>query len=58
MKKKMSHSHIKMNITKLMHFVTFKSPLKYISCYEMTWKLAFVVHQHVIEFWGKKKFVH
>ncbi len=44
------HSHVRMDIMKLVHFVTFRSPLKYISCYEMAWKLALIVHQHVIEF--------
>ncbi len=49
------HSHVKMDIMKLVHFATFRSPLKYISLYEMAWKLAFMVHQHVIEFWEKFK---
>jgi len=43
-------SHFKMDIIKLVHSATFRSPLKYISCYEMAWKLAFMIHQHVIEF--------
>jgi hypothetical protein len=43
-----SCSHVKMDFT-LVDFVIFKSPLRYISFYEMTWKLAVMVHQHVIK---------
>jgi len=47
----MFHSQAKMELRKLLHSKAFKSLLKYISWYEMPWKLAFMVHQHVIEFW-------
>jgi hypothetical protein len=45
----MFHSHAKMNFKKLVHFGVFNNPLKYISFYETTWKLAFMVHRDVIE---------
>jgi hypothetical protein len=51
----MFHSNAKMNFRKLVHSGAFKSSLKYISCYEMAWKLAFMVHEHIIEFWVQKK---
>jgi hypothetical protein len=51
----MFYYQVKMDFTNLVHFVTLKSPLKYISCYETTWKLPFMVNQHVIEFWEKYK---
>jgi hypothetical protein len=38
-KKKKLHFHVKMDFTKLVHYVIFKSPLKYISCYEMVGNL-------------------
>jgi hypothetical protein len=48
----MFHSHAKTHFlkNKLMHFEAFKSLVKYISCYEMAWKLTFIIHQHVIEY--------
>jgi hypothetical protein len=49
----MFHFHAKTKFRKLVHSRAFKGPLKYISCCEMARKLAFMVHQHVIEFWVK-----
>jgi hypothetical protein len=46
----MFYSHAKMELRKLLHSKAFKSPLKYVSWYEMPWKLAFMVYQHIIEF--------
>jgi len=51
----MFHSHAKMDSGKLVHSRAFKSLLKYISCYEMAWKLVVMVQQHVIEFLVENK---
>lgn len=36
-------------LQKIGAFGVFNNPLKYISFYETTWKLTFMVHQNVIE---------
>jgi hypothetical protein len=46
----MFHFHAKIDVRKLVHSRAFEGPLKYIPCCEMAGKLAFVIHQHVIEF--------
>jgi hypothetical protein len=48
--------HAILGFRKLMHFGVFKFSLKYISYYEMAWKLAFMVHKHVIEFWVENNY--
>ncbi len=40
-----------------MNFEAFKSSIKYISCYEMAWKLTFIIHQHVIEHMLSRKWM-
>jgi hypothetical protein len=49
------HFNSKMNFKRQVHYGAFKSTLKFVSCYEMVWKLAFMIHQHVIEFWVEDK---
>jgi hypothetical protein len=47
----MFHFQGKMDFGNLTNLGAFKSLLKYILCYEMTWKFVFMVHRYGIKIW-------